>query len=95
MAIRSFGNRETECFFVAGTVSKKCKWSSLKKIARRKLDMLDYARSLKDLKSPPSNHLEALKGQLKGFFSIRINDQWRIIFRWDVEPYDAEIIDYH
>ena len=57
--------------------------------------MLDYAKSLKDLKSPPSNHLEALRGQLKGFFSSRINDKWRIIFRWDIEPYDVEIIDYH
>src|SRR5215471_242944 len=48
----------------------------------RRLDMIDYAAALNDLSSPPGNHLEALRGNLKGFHSIRVNDQWRIVFRW-------------
>lgn len=64
-------------------------------IVKRKLDMLNYAAELNDLKSPPSNHLEALKGDLKGFYSIRINLQWRVIFKWDNKPLDVDITDYH
>ncbi len=63
---------------------------------RRKLDMLDYAGVLTDLASPPGNRLEALKGDLKGFHSIRINDQWRIVFQWTASgPADVDILDYH
>ncbi|MBF5059999.1 type II toxin-antitoxin system RelE/ParE family toxin [Candidatus Neptunochlamydia vexilliferae] len=58
-------------FFNLGQVSKKSGWVSIKRIAQRKLDMLDYAISLRDLKNPPNNHLEALKGDLKGYYSIR------------------------
>ena len=66
------------------------------KVARRKLIMLDAATSLEALNSPPGNRLEALKGDLAGKHSIRINDQWRIVFRWtDAGPEDVEIIDYH
>lgn len=62
----------------------------------RKLDMLNAAHVLDDLKAPPGNRLEALKGDLAGFHSIRINSQWRIIFRWTPSgPEDVEIIDYH
>lgn len=58
--------------------------------------MIDYAEILSDLRSPPGNRLEALKGSLEGFHSIRINDQWRIIFRWtDLGVIDVEITDYH
>ena len=57
--------------------------------------MVHYARELKDLKSPPSNFLERLGGDLKGLYSIRINDQWRIVFGWDTQPFDVRIIDYH
>lgn len=64
-------------------------------IAKRKLDMLDYAKALSDLRSPPNNRLERLNGDLEGFYSIRINDQWRIIFRWDTVPYEVSIADYH
>jgi proteic killer suppression protein len=65
-------------------------------VARRKLRYLNSARSLKDLRIPPANRLEALKGDRAGQHSIRINDQWRICFRWtDAGPDDVEIIDYH
>ena len=57
--------------------------------------MLHYAKELKDLKSPPGNRLEVLKGDLTGLFSIRINNQWRIVFGWNDQPYDVRIIDYH
>ena len=62
----------------------------------RKLDMIQAAIEMTDLRSPPGNRLEALRGGLKGFFSIRVNDQWRIIFRWEGrEAHDVELIDYH
>jgi toxin HigB-1 len=65
------------------------------KIARRKLDMLDAAQSLQDLKSPPGNQLEALSGNRAGQHSIRINDQWRICFVWTEGVTKVEIVDYH
>ena len=62
----------------------------------RKLDLLNAATNLDDLRAPPGNRLEALKGDLAGFHSIRINSQWRIIFRWTSSgPADVQIIDYH
>lgn len=62
----------------------------------RKLDMLDYASEITDLASPPGNRLEALKGDLAGFHSIRVNDQWRVVFRWTASgPADVDIRDYH
>jgi toxin HigB-1 len=68
----------------------------LKQIMLRKLDMLNAADRLDDLLVPPGNHLEALKGGLAGYHSIRINDQWRLIFRWeDNNAYDVSITDYH
>jgi proteic killer suppression protein len=70
--------------------------SDLGGVARRKLVQLDAAGGLSDLLVPPGNRLEALKGDLRGYHSIRINDQWRIIFRWtDAGPEDVEIVDYH
>jgi proteic killer suppression protein len=61
-----------------------------------KLDMLNGARELKDLRSPPGNRLEALSGDLQGFFSIRVNNQWRIIFKWDAnQAQDVRLVDYH
>ena len=69
---------------------------NLWKIARRKLDQLDFAATLNDLRSPPKNHLEALKGDRKGQHSIRINDQYRICFIWsDDGVHNVEIVDYH
>ena len=65
-------------------------------VARRKLDYIDGAKDLLDLRLPPGNKLEALKGDLKGYHSIRINDQWRIIFLWsDANAEEVEITDYH
>jgi len=95
MVIRSFKDEEAELFFIKGKVPRRKGWANLSKIAKRKLDMLHYARELKDLLSPPSNNLESLSGNLKGFYSIRINDQWRIVFKWDKEPYEVRIMDYH
>lgn len=70
--------------------------ANLAKVARRKLVQVNAATVLGDLASPPGNMLEALKGDLKGKHSIRINDQWRIVFRWtDTGPEDVEIADYH
>ena len=68
----------------------------LLKVAPRKLDMLNAAHTLSDLNSPPGNRLEALKGDLSGHHSIRINDQWRIIFQWTANgPSNVQIVDYH
>jgi len=66
----------------------------IERIALRKLDIIDAAHALSDLKSPPGNRLEALKGNMKGKFSIRINDQWRVVFRWADGAEDVEIVDY-
>ena len=70
--------------------------ADIAKVARRKLVMVNNAGVLNDLKSPPGNRLEALVGDLKGKHSIRINDQWRIVFRWTANgPEEVEIVDYH
>jgi proteic killer suppression protein len=68
----------------------------VRKRERRKLEILHYSHDLKDLKAPPANRLEALKGERKGQYSIRINDQWRICFRFqNGHAYDVEVTDYH
>jgi toxin HigB-1 len=96
VAIQSFSDKATRLFFESGKVPKKAKWQAVAKVALRKLDMLDYAAKISDLKSPSSNSLEALKHDLKGLHSIRINDQWRLVFRWtDAGPEDVRIMDYH
>ena len=69
---------------------------SIAKVARRKLRQLEIANHIKDLRVPPGNRLEALKGNRSGQYSIRINDQWRVCFRWsDGFAEDVEIVDYH
>lgn len=75
MAIVSFAKTEIRDFFELGTIPKKAKWRGVEKIVARKLDMLDYAHVVDDLKSPPGNRLEVLKGDLRGRCSIRVNDQ--------------------
>jgi proteic killer suppression protein len=96
VAIQSFADRDAEAFFVNQTVGKRVGWTQIRGIVRRKLDMMHYAVNLRDLRSPPGNRLEALKNDLEGYHSIRINDQWRIVFRWtDVGPVDVAIVDYH
>ena len=96
MAIRSFSDKYTEDFFITGKIAKRVKWKNIAKVAQRKLDMLHYASLLSDLKSPPNNQLEALKRGLKGLHSIRINDQWRLVFKWTKNgPEAVRIMDYH
>lgn len=93
--IRSFKGKLAEPI-LQGRVVPKGFPTNLARIARRKLIMVDSAEVLQALSSPPGNRLEALKGDLAGKHSIRINDQWRIVFRWtDAGPEDVEIIDYH
>ena len=72
------------------------RFTAIAKIALRKLDQIDASVSIGDLRAPPGNRLEALKGDRAGQWSIRINDQWRICFRWqDGDAWDVEIVDYH
>ena len=93
--IRSYKGKFAERILQGRTVPKGFP-ANLAKVARRKLIMVDSAEFLEALNSPPGNRLEALKGDLAGKHSIRINDQWRIVFRWtDVGPEDVEIVDYH
>lgn len=92
--ILSFADADTEALFNEG----KCpaRWKSFEAVALRKLDMLDAAVTLTDLRSPPGNRLEALKGDRKGQHSIRINRQWRLCFIWTAQgAEDVELIDYH
>lgn len=96
MAIQSFSDKATEDFFICGVVRKGIGWIQISRIAKRKLDILHYANEIKDLKAMPGNRLELLKGNLKGYYSIRINNQWRIIFKWsDSGAHDVRIADYH
>jgi proteic killer suppression protein len=91
--IASFRDRATRALFEDILVAR---FRAIERPARRKLLYLHRARTLQDLKVPPGNQLEALKGDRKGQYSIRINDQWRICFRWDGEAaHDGEIVDYH
>jgi toxin HigB-1 len=91
--IRSFKNRETEEFYESGSSRR---WSSIQAVARRKLDQLESSANLNDLRVPPRNRLEALKGDRDGQHSIRINDQFRICFVWRADgAHEVEITDYH
>ena len=90
--IRSFADRDTERLFDDQFVKA---FSGIERAARRKLMYLDSAQRLEDLMVPPGNRLEALRGDRRGQHSIRINDQWRICFRWDDGAHDVEIVDYH
>jgi toxin HigB-1 len=92
--IQGFADKRTEAFHRDGRCPAR--WRSFKDVAARKLDMVDAAVVLSDLRAPPGNRLEQLKGNRSGQHSIRINDQWRICFRWtDQGPADVEIVDYH
>lgn len=96
MAIQSFAGRAIERFFFEGAIPRGVGWAGVARIAARKLDLVDYAERLGDLASPPGNRLEALKGNMEGLHSIRINDQWRVVFRWiDAGPAEVDIRDYH
>jgi len=92
--IVSFGSKMTKKIWDGERV--KDFPTELQKISRRKLRMLNNSQNLMDLQVPPSNRLEKMKGNLKVYHSIRINDQWRIIFKWDNgSAADVEIVDYH
>jgi proteic killer suppression protein len=90
---QSFSDKETASLFHSGHSRK---FSGIERIALRKLDMINAAVTVETLKVPPGNRLEALKGNRQGQYSVRVNDQWRICFRWEGrDAYDVEIVDYH
>jgi len=92
--IKTFGDTETEKIWT-GTRSTKLP-TQIQHVARRKMRMINNAANINDLRIPPANRLEKLKGNLKGHHSIRINEQWRIIFKWkSTDAYELKIIDYH
>lgn len=91
--IRSFKCADTEALSKGGRVRR---FGNIARVARRKLRQLEIATRLDDLKVPPGNRLEALRRERSGQYSIRINDQWRVCFRWtDAGAEDVEIVDYH
>ncbi len=95
--IVSFGDKTTSDLY-HGEVNRRVRKlpNQIHEPALYKLDVINAAQSLDDLKSPPGNRLEPLKGDLKGFYSIRVNSQWRITFRWESNAaHDVQIMDYH
>jgi proteic killer suppression protein len=95
--IESFGNRLAEDLFFDRQSKETRRFpAELRRAARRKVLYLHDAAELGDLKVPPGNRLEAMRGEWKGFHSIRINDQWRVVFRWDRgNACDVAVLDYH
>jgi len=95
--IQSFADSATEALFHGQRGGKVRRFpADVCRVALRKLDVLNAAHQLADLRSPPGNRLEALKGDWKGFHSIRANDQWRIVFQWtDAGPAVVSLTDYH
>lgn len=92
--IKAFGDKESEKIW-NGIRSKKLP-NEIQDVARRKLRMLNNVQDVNDLRTPPANRLEKLKGNLEDYYSIRINNQWRIIFQWlNNDSYDVKIVDYH
>jgi toxin HigB-1 len=91
--IRSFGDKRTEALFRDERVRQ---FAGIARVAKCKLEAVNAANRLEDLAVPPSNRLEKLKGDLKDFHSIRVNDQWRVIFKWiRGEPHEVQIVAYH
>ena len=90
--IKSFKDQNTADFFAGKKVKA---FEAFERVAQRKLKMLNHAVDLTDLRQPPANRLEALQGDRAGQYSIRINDQWRICFRWQDGAHSVEIVDYH
>ena len=95
--IETFGNALTEdLFYDRRSKATRVFPAKLRRVARRKLLYLHDAADVRDLRVPPGNRLEALKGDRKGFYSMRINDQWRLVFGWrGGQAHDAQIVDYH
>lgn len=91
--IRSFGDERTQALFADRFVRQ---FEGVARRAKRKLEALNAAGRLEDLRIPPSNRLEKLKGDLKDFHSIRVNVQWRVIFKWrDGDAQEVQLVDYH
>jgi toxin HigB-1 len=91
--IRSFGDRRTEALFRDEFARD---FQGVARVAKRKLEAVNAASRLEDLTVPPSNRLKKLKGKLRDFHAIRINDQWRVVFKWrDGEAHAVQIVDYH
>ena len=91
--IQSFADEETRAVYLTGASRR---WANLARVAVRRLQAIDFASSIEDLANPPGNKLEKLKGKREGQWSIRINDQFRVCFRWDgKDAWDVEIVDYH
>ena len=91
--IQSFADDETEAVFLTGTSRR---WAAIARVAARRLQAVDFASAIEDLLKPPGNRLEKLKGGRVGWWSIRINNQYRVCFRWDGhDAWDVEIVDYH
>jgi proteic killer suppression protein len=97
VVIASFGDQATaDVYHGAATRRARAVPNDIVAVAVRKLDMLNGAHALLDLRSPPGNRLEALRGGWRGYHSIRVNDQWRIIFRWsEGAAQDVRLLDYH
>ena len=94
--IISFGDVVTEQIYNGETSARTRRFGELLGAVERKLDMIEAAHRLEDLRGPPGNRLEALKGRLNGFHSIRVNDQWRIVFRWkNGTAAEVRVTDYH
>ncbi len=94
LVIKSFADKEAEKIWI-GTQSRKLP-ANIQNVARRKLRMINNAQNINDLRIPPANHLEKLMGNLEGFYSIRINKQWRVIFKWKNDnAIEIQIVDYH
>ena len=95
--IASFGNKLTKAVF-HGTPARLLRRlpADVLNSAIQKLDIMNAASNIEDLRSPPGNRLEQLKGDLKGLHSVRVNDQWRIVFRWEgAHAFDVRLVDYH
>ena len=96
VAIQSFSDADAKAFFISGLLGKRVGLANTSRIVRRKLDMIHYAARVSDLKAPPGNRLETLSRELEGYHRIRVNDQWRIVFRWtEAGPSEVRVIDYH
>ena len=92
--IKSFAGKEAEKIW-NGIQSRKLP-ANIQNVTRRKLRMVNNSQNINDLRIPPANHLEKLSGNLDGYYSIRINKQWRIIFIWDKDDaFNLQIVDYH
>ncbi len=91
--IQSFADEDAERVFLTGTSRR---WAAIARVAARRSQAVDFASAIEDLKNPPGNRLEKLKGDREGQWSIRINDQCRVCFGWDgKDAWDVEIVDYH